>query len=272
MSNEKVSIIMGVYNAEKTIEKAINSIVNQTYKNWELIICDDCSSDSSFEIIDRFTKLDRKIILLKNTENMRLPYTLNKCIYHATGVYIARMDADDISVENRLEQQVKFLNENSHISMVGSNSFLFDENGIKGVRKKEEHPTFKSLRLGNPFIHPTIMIRKSVLLDLGGYTVSKRTIKGQDSDLWFRFFNNNNAAYNIQYPLLYYREGVEDYKRRDLSSAIQRVYNYYFGFKLLKYPKIYYLLLLKPLVSSVVPNKIMYYYHKKKNKLPKGKF
>src|SRR5690625_1613346 len=115
-----VSVIMGVYNSEKTIERCINSILEQSYKKWELIICDDGSSDSTYEIVKSFTDRFSNIVLIKNNTNKGLAYSLNRCLDVARGEYIARMDADDIAISNRFQKQVDFLNANPEYDVVGS--------------------------------------------------------------------------------------------------------------------------------------------------------
>ena len=101
---------MGIYNCESTLERAIESIVNQTYGNWELIMCDDGSTDSTYEIAERYRdRFPEKIIILRNDKNMHLANALNKCLQAATGEYIARMDADDESLPERFEKQIMFL-------------------------------------------------------------------------------------------------------------------------------------------------------------------
>ena len=109
----KVSIIMGARNCEKTIQKCIDSIFAQTFTDWEFIICDDASEDGTGQLLENFQKVhSEKIIVLHNKERQFLAYSLNKCLRIARGTYIARMDADDISLPRRLEKQVKYLDLN----------------------------------------------------------------------------------------------------------------------------------------------------------------
>ena len=105
-----ISIIMGIYNCEKTLSESIESIINQTYENWELIMCDDCSDDSTLKIAQEFEKkYQNKIKVIKNEENITLGPTLNKCLKLVRGKYVARQDGDDISNLNRLKEEVEFL-------------------------------------------------------------------------------------------------------------------------------------------------------------------
>ncbi len=260
MKSFKVSFIMGVYNCESSLSSCIESIISQTFTDWELIICDDGSMDRSYEIAQKYADKFENITVLKNDKNMRLPATLNRCLEVSNGEYIARIDADDLCLPDRLKKQVDFLDNNPEYDLVGGWALLYDENGDKGLRKKEENPDKFSMRKGSPFIHPTIMMKRSKFMDLKGYTVSKRTIKGQDTDLWFRFFSKGYRAYNLQVPLIKYHESIDDYKKYNLKSSVLRVQNHYTGFKLLGFPKVYYLYLIKPIISSLVPRKIRHWY------------
>lgn len=259
----KVSIIMGIYNCEKTLRDSIDSILAQTYKNWELIMCDDASTDETKEIAKLYADKYENIILIKNESNMKLATSLNNCLKIATGEYIARADADDICLPNRFERQVEFLNNNIEYGVVGSWVITFDENKDKGIRKLKEIPKRDDLIYGVPFAHPTIMMRREIYDDLGGYTVSDRTKRGQDLDLWFRFYHKNYKGYNLQEALYKYREGIDDYKRRTVKTSLGYIRTSYYGFKLLELPKYKYIYLLKPLITACIPNKIMYMYHKK---------
>lgn len=262
-----VSVILPVYNCETTITEAIDSIVNQTYSNWELIVCDDCSTDKSYEILKSYKeKLGKKMILLQNQKNSKIATTLNHCLKYAKGIYIARMDGDDRSKTNRFEKQVDFLNKHLDIDCVGAGMEIFDENGIRGIRRGEEYPNKKSIFKRVPFSHPTIMMRKKVYLQLNGYRVSSETLRAEDLDLWFRFWNANFKGYNLQDILLEYRERQNDYAKRSLKASIgiAKVEIYYL-FKH-KYNKINLLFCFKPLIASLVPSKIMFRYHNFKMK------
>lgn len=258
-----VSVIMGVYNSADTLERCVNSLLEQTYTDWELILCDDGSTDDTYEIAKSISDKHSNITLLKNTSNKGLAYSLNKCLNVAQGKYIARMDADDISIPERFQKQVEFLENHPEYSVVGSSVILYDENGDMAVRKAIEYPDKYSLLKSVPFMHPTIMMRKEVYDILNGYTVSKRTIRGQDMDLWFRFFAKGFKGYNIQTPLLKYQESLSDYKKRSFKVRWNGVKTRFIGYRKLNYPLRYYIYLLKPVIAGLIPHRIMYFYHKK---------
>ena len=256
----KVSVIMGVYNAEKTIGKAIDSIVSQTFQDWELIICDDCSSDETYQLIKTNYGNEDRIKLLRNDSNMKLAFSLNRCLSEAKGQYIARMDADDVCFPNRFEIQAKFLDENKEFDVVGSSTEVLTDD-CTYIRHAIEIPKKSDMKYRVPFSHPTIMMRKTMYDKLNGYTVLPRTVRGQDLDLWFRFFAIGGKGYNIDIPLLQYCEKKNDYKKRTIKVALMAVQTNLYGFKLLGFHLIDYVCAFKPLVSAIMPNFILYKYH-----------
>ena len=158
----RVSIIMATFNCQNTLKKCVDSILNQTYTDWEFIICDDCSTDQTPDILADYARKDSRIIIICNEVNSRLAASLNNCLSVARGEYIARMDADDVCVPHRLGTQVEFLETHKKFACVGSDRIIFDEQGDRGIRKSTEYPDINILRHGAPFAHPTIMMKKTV--------------------------------------------------------------------------------------------------------------
>lgn len=198
----KVSVLMPVYNAEKYLAEAINSIISQTFRDWELLIINDGSTDSSLSIINGFS--DSRVRVINNESNIGLIKTLNKGIGLCNGQYIARMDADDISMPNRLALQVNFLDGNEDYILCGTNADVIDSDGkITGKIVNPSKSTFLqiSLLFTNPFIHPSMMIRRNIL------TVNffdENAIHVEDYELWTRLASQGQIA-NLELPLLQYR-------------------------------------------------------------------
>jgi glycosyltransferase EpsE len=257
-----VSVIMGIYNCSATLGRAIESILDQTYHNWELILCDDCSTDDTYEIAKAYSDRYSNIILLKNERNMKLAYSLNRCLDAAHGEYIARMDADDMNLPERFEKQVDFLEKHNEYAVVSCRSIVFDEDGDKGIRGESGSPDKYSMLKTVPFMHPTIMMRKSAYDKLEGYTVCKRTNRGQDLDLWFRFYEKGFKGYILDEPLYKYHESEKDFKKRTVKTALGYIATKLYGFRLLKFPIYTYILALRPLVSALIPNRILRIYKK----------
>ena len=264
MQEPFVSIIMGVYNEENNLEKCIDSILRQTYTNWEFIICNDCSKDGTQDILNEYTRKDKRIRVLNNNENSGLASALNNCLAVAGGEYIARMDADDISLPERLEVQVAYMEAHPEIDCVGCNRILFDETGNRGIFLAIEYPDKRILLKATPFAHPTIMMKKCVYDELGGYTVSKDTTRAEDLDLWIRFYAKGYKGYNLQFPLYKYHVSREDYKKRSFKAAVQTSKVYMRGYEILNFPWYSRIYALKPIISALLPNSFMYKYHKSK--------
>ena len=166
MSSQLVSVIMSVHNNEATVNTAIESILGQSYKNIELIVTDDCSSDNSLSIIKKY--IDKKNVkLIENIENKGLTKSLNSMIKVAQGKFIARQDADDISLYNRIQVQVDLINK-FNLDFVSSRAISLQTK--KYIPNISFNLPYKFLiRYKNPFIHGTLIIKKNVLLELGNY-------------------------------------------------------------------------------------------------------
>lgn len=248
--NDKISIIMGIYNCSQTLPQAIDSIITQTYTDWELIMCDDCSSDDTYKVAEEYkNKYPEKIILVRNETNSRLAFSLNHCLKYATGKYVARMDGDDISLPDRFEKQIKFLKENPDVDLVGTAMQRFNDKGKHDIVYGVKNPDRYTLRKHIPFCHATIMTYKSVYDKLGGYTVAERTKRAQDYDLWFRFFYAGFRGENLVEALYMVREDKNAVRRRTARVRINAFKTTLIGYRLLKYP---FWWLLKPTVNLFV--------------------
>ena len=260
----KVSVIMGVYNGENTVREAIDSILNQTFTDWEFVICDDASTDNTFNILNEYKeKYPDKFVILHNDKNLMLSGSLNRCLEAANGEYIARMDDDDKSLPIRFEREVEFLDSHKDVSVVGSNVQFFNENGLGEIIHKKDEPTVYDLPKSNPFFHPTIMMRKVAYDTLNGYTRSEKTRRMEDVDLWYRFYAHGFKGRNIPEVLLHYRLNDAAFKKRKLrysADASKIVFN---GVRMLGLPKKYYFYALKPIVSWATPEKLKSLYRNK---------
>ena len=204
-SSPKISVLMPAYNAEKYIGEAIESILNQTYKEFELILIDDCSKDTTWKIIQKYAKKDKRIIPVRNTTNLKLSKTLNKGLTIAKGEYIARMDADDLSYPDRLGRQLSFMEKNPDVGIVGGVMEIIDEKGnYIGIRKYplDDESIRKKIFFYSPFSHPLIMIRKSVLKKSKDYNTDFNP--AEDYELYFRIGKFSKFA-NLPDLLLKYR-------------------------------------------------------------------
>lgn len=259
MAEKRVSILMGIYNCADTLDEAIESIINQTYTDWQLIMCDDGSKDNTFEVAERYVKEDpERFLLVKNEQNMGLNFTLNRCLELAKGEYVARMDGDDISLPDRLQKEVDFLDANPEYAIVSGSMILFDDEGDRGIDSNIEKPQVLDFIKHSPFFnHAPCMIRRDAFLAVDGYTVDKKLLRFEDCNLWYKLYGKGYRGYNFQEPIYKMRDDRNAFRRRTFSSRMRAVYVDYVGFRLVKIPFYCYPALLyvffKHFVAAVIP-------------------
>ncbi len=201
MKNE-ISVVMPTYNAEKYLKESIESILNQTFKDFEFIIINDGSTDNSLKIIKGYERKDKRIILINNPKNLGLQKTLNKGLEVAKGKYIVRMDADDISMPNRFKIQFEYLEEHKDIFLVGSSAIVIDEFGNRlGIFEKQNNPSRvkKKLEKSNSVIHPSIMFRNE------GFFYREKFKTSEDYDLYLRILSSGRKITHLPDFLIKYR-------------------------------------------------------------------
>lgn len=251
----KISVLMGVYNCESTVAKSIDSIVSQTFSDWELIVCDDGSSDATFHIITRYAQKEPRIIILKNSTNQGLSYTLNKCLSIARGYYCARMDGDDLCDPTRLEKQSLFLDEHQEYGFVSSLMKRFDESGIYDVPVKVDSysPSKMDYVKGSPFCHAPVMIRRSAYEAVGGYRDLPNTLGVEDYDLWFRLYAVGIKGYVLHEPLYSMFDGRDAARRRTFKRRLNEAWVRKEGYRAMGIPWLLRIYILKPIVIGLLP-------------------
>lgn len=250
MTEGLISILMGIYNCADTLPQAIDSVLAQTYTDWELILCDDCSTDNTYEIAESYRQqYPEKIKLVKNEKNSHLAFTLNHCLQNATGEFSVRMDGDDYIAPDKFEKQVAFLRSHPEFTLVGTLMQSFNGDELGRVITYKEFPDKYDLRFGPCFAHASIMMYTEAYNALGGYTVSKRTVRAQDYDLWFRFMAKGYRGTNMQEPLYFVRENGDSFMRRKAKMYFWVMITRWKGFRLLHYPLKYYPYVLLPMVA-----------------------
>jgi glycosyltransferase EpsE len=266
----KVSVIMGIYNCESTLETSIDSLLEQSFQDFNVIICDDGSVDNTIKIARRFCdRYPEKFILLKNQKNMGLNYTLNVCLSAAKGEYIARMDGDDISLPSRFQKEVDFLDNHSDIAIVSSVMIYFDETGDWGVGRHKQTPQKEDLVSGTPFAHAPCMVRREAYEAVNGYTVDNRLLRVEDYHLWIKMYSKGYRGYNIQEPLYKMRDDQNAVNRRNLKGRLNEIYVKYLAIKMLKLPFWYLLLTVRPVIVGLLPNNLYTFLRKKKSLINK---
>jgi glycosyltransferase involved in cell wall biosynthesis len=234
VDSAQISVILPVYNGQLYLKEAIESILNQSYANFELIIINDGSIDDSEKLIQSYK--DERIVYIKNDINIGLIETLNKGLIFSKGKYIARMDADDISLPNRLEKQVCFLEENPAFGLLGTGYSIFGGKEEE-VHYPSEHEKLKIACLSyNPFCHPSVMIRKAVL-DEFNLKFQKEYIHAEEYKLWTEILSVTKC-HNLKEILLKYRfhssqiSQVHLVKQLEITQKIQIEYLKNAGFSL----------------------------------------
>lgn len=195
-----ISVLLPTYNCELYIKEAVDSILNQTYSNFEFLIIDDCSTDNTISILKEYQ--DSRIKLILKPKNTGYTNSLNYGISIANGKYIARMDGDDISLPTRFEKQVKFLENNPDVVLCGTQYKIIGKNKIVTVPENHEDIKYELLQ-NSAFGHPTVMMRKSALDQLP-FVYNAEREPAEDYDLWTRLLLIGNL-YNLQEVLLQYR-------------------------------------------------------------------
>lgn len=267
----KVSVIMGIYNCAPTLQEALDSLYAQTYQDFEIILCDDGSSDETYAIAQRNADEHPNIVLLKNERNLKLNATLNRCLRHAKGEYIARMDGDDISMPTRFEKEVRFLDAHPEFALVSCPMIMFDESGDWEKLKVIERPTIKDFATHTPFFcHAACMMRKTVFDEVGGYTEDKRFLRVEDCNLWFKVYAAGHSGANLTEPLYKMRDDRNATQRRTLSARKNGIYVMYNGFRQLHMPwYMYYYVLRNAAIETakcLMPTSVYEYFHKRKQR------
>ena len=254
----QISVIMCVHCRESVDDLilAMDSILYQTYTDFEFIICDDDSDVSAKELLSAYCRQDSRIRLLHNDQNMGVAYSLNRCIEVSCGRYIARMDADDISLSNRLQEEYEFLEEHPEYSFVGCNAELIALSTTWGLRVMPEHPEHTDFLPYSTYIHPSVMGRREVFIHDGGYRASRITWRCEDYEFFMRQHSQGYQGYNIQKLLYYYREDQNAYQRRrfrySLAEMLIRIQGYMRLGLMLKGGILY---CFKPLAVGIIPRR-----------------
>jgi len=227
----KVSVVMPVYNGEKYLNEAIDSVLNQTFSDFEFIIINDCSSDNTEDIIKSYN--DDRIIYIKNDVNLGVALSLNKGLDAAQGEYIVRLDADDICLPERLRVQVEYMDAHKNVDVCGSASESFDENGVLfyGFPSKEIEMLKIDLIFSSSICHPTVIMRRSTL-ERNGYRYDNNFNKVEDYHLWVRMLNDNCVITNTHDLLLRHRihnEQVTDILTDDMYQKLYRLHGIIFN-------------------------------------------
>lgn len=261
-----VSVVMATFNEPtEFIKSSINSILCQTYSNLELIIVDDSTNKDTIKIIDNSAQSDKRITIIREKERMGFVKALNIGLKSSKGVYIARMDGDDISMPDRLEKEVKYLETHKDVDIIGGAMNIINEYGK--ITSERFYPLgglklhFWSI-LRNPLAHPTVMFRSLIVKQ--GFLYDEDQKKAEDIELWLRLKRNGFKIKNMSDKLLNYRVVGNLALKRNKE---QWIYNYKARKKnlSLKYPLFSILTIIVSFLFTITPNTIVKRVYKREN-------
>ena len=258
---------MGIYNCEVTLAEAIDSILAQTYTDWELIMCDDGSVDHTYEIAERYIREhpDYKFKLLRHSKNEGLNTTLNDCLKEATGEYVGRMDADDISLPTRFEKELSAFEREPGLSVVSCPMIYFDEHGDWATGKcGEPYPKKERLVFGTIHPHAPCLIRAEALRAVGGYSTGKHLLRVEDWHLWIKIYASGRYGKNISEPLYKMRDDRLATARRKFKYRRNEAYVSRLAVRVFGLPKRLYLYSLRYLIVGLLPAPLYTFLHRKK--------
>lgn len=255
---EMVSVIIGTYNPSDKIFKSVESILNQSYTNFEFIIYNDGSTNPlSQSYIQQIAKLSNKIVLIQSEINKGLAYALNECIKVANSELLIRMDDDDISHLNRIEKLVSYANRYPEMAVIGTWADLIDDTGRAwGTLRTLKSPTLFDVYYGKSFIHPTVLMRKSKLEIVGFYSITTKSLRLEDYDLWIKLYLSGLKGMNIKESLFAYYEDKMSLKKRNMTFRLRehRLRIHYMKNDGVSIHAIFFSL--KPLILILIPSRL----------------
>lgn len=250
----KLCVLMATYNDERYLQSALDSILNQTYTDFELLVVNDGSTDRTVDILQHCAARDARIRVVNCEANGGLARALNIGLAQTRAQFVARMDADDIALPQRLQRQMDYLQAHPEIDVLGTFSEDIDESGRRtgrirrmpvGVRKNAD------LVWTNPVIHPTVVFRADKIKQLAGYDETLR--RRQDYDLWFRVVASGMKIDNLPEVLLLYRETAETFRKNSATAMWQQAKIGLRGCRKIGAGPVAYMGVVVPLITSLLP-------------------
>lgn len=263
MATPRISVIMGIYNCASTLVEALDSLYAQTYREFQIIMCDDGSTDNTYQIAEIYAQKHSNIILIRNNQNRGLNYTLNHCLEYVNTEYVARMDGDDISLPTRFEKEIEYLDSHPEVAIVSCPMIHFDENGdYKWGQIWAENPSKKDFIRSTPFCHAPCMVRADAYRQVGGYSVDDKLLRVEDYHLWFKMYAKGYIGANLPEHLYKMRDDRNATARRSLSNRLNEMYVKHIGYKMLGLPLHYQIFTIRPLLVWLLPKFVYNYLHR----------
>lgn len=261
----RISVIMGIYNCAPTLVEALDSLYAQTYQNFKIILCEDGSSDNTYEVAADYAAKHDNIVLVRNERNMGLNYTLNRCLEYADTEFVARMDGDDISLPTRFEKEINFLDGHPEYAIVSTPMIYFDEQGEFGRGRGGKEPTKQAFVYGTPFCHAPCMVHTESYNAVGGYTVNPRLLRYEDYNLWMKMFAKGYRGYVLDECLYMMRDDRNATGRRNLKGRLRGIYAHYLAHRTLNlsWGKFLFFSCIS-IAKGVMPKGLYAYFHKQR--------
>lgn len=255
-----ISVAMGTLyrrDSEELLRRSVESILSQSFSNFELLICDDGSSQAAQKFLEGYAARDTRIRLIRSVGKLDLASKLNACIFQARGAFIARMDDDDESKPERFEKQLAFLKQHPDIAFAGSNVRIIRSERLIGSRVFPDYPQVRDFFMVQPYIHPSLMFRKGALDAVGGYSDDKRQVLCEDYDLLLRLYAAGYRGANIQEPLLDYTVPTTSKGGRTMSHRWNETVTRWERFRELGVLPQAFPFVLKPLTVGLLPEVLL---------------
>ncbi len=264
MLEARVSVLIGIYNCASTLVEALDSLYAQTFRDFKIILCEDGSSDDTYQVAADYAAKHDNIVLLKNEQNMGLNYTLNRCLEYADTEYVARMDGDDISLPERFEKEIRFLDEHPEYAVVSGPMIYFDEKGDFRTGRGSGEVKKEHFVHGTPICHAPCMARTEVIKAVGGYSVDDKLLRVEDYHLWFKVFAAGYKLYSLKAPIYKMRDDRNAKMRRNWKNRRNEAYVKHVGFKMIGLPWWMQIYCLRPILIHFMPSFIYNYFHSRK--------
>ena len=258
----RISVLMGIYNCASTLVEALDSLYAQTYQGFKVILCDDGSTDDTYAVAKDYAAQHDNIVLLRNEQNRGLNYTLNHCLKYADTEYCARMDGDDVSLPDRFEKEISFLDQNKDYAVVSTPMIYFDEKGDFRSGRGRGKVTAMDFVYGTPICHAPCMARTRVIKEVGGYSVSKKLLRVEDYHLWFKVFAAGYSLYMLDECLYKMRDDRNALARRNWLTRRNEAYVKHIGYKMIGLPWWYQLFAIVPITKYMAPMWVYRIFHR----------
>lgn len=253
-----VSFILGVYNTRNfnDLDRSFYTMLNQTYGNTEIIVCDDCSTNGVYEyMLSRYGDNER-VTIIRNTQNSGLNVSLNNCLEQVHGSFIARQDDDDYSDVYKIQKQMETLLSEGDIAFISTGLVKFDQKGEWGTFIPIQHPTKMDFLNHSPFAHAACVFRKDVMMSVGGYRISPETVRCEDYDLFMRLTTAGFKGKNIPEVLYYYNKNRYQKSKRLFKYCYYEYVVRRKGYRKMGLPLWSMLFALKPIIAYFIPSSI----------------